>query len=140
MKTIQQKIKLSATDSAKVKKRIENIENKSTTIVLLCHLLRLSGEPYPDFVKLIKDIREGFENIDKVERELLDHLSDEWCGLDRCDDDESFNYFLNSMDWDVKDTNLLNAFNNGQMTVEQWSDQQVELEKEFEPRIEKAVA
>lgn len=140
MKTLQKKIKLSDNDSAKVKKWANHIENKSTTIVMLCHLLRLSGEPYPDFVKLLKDIREGFQNIDEVERELLDHLTDEWCGLESCDDADSYQHFKRRLSCNVLDEQLLEHFNDGEITLDQWCEANQKIEKEFEPRIEKAVA
>ena len=141
MKTLQKKIKLSDNDSAKVKKWAEHIENKSTTIVLLCHLLRLSGEPYPDFVKLINDIREGFKNIDEVERELLDHLTDEWTPfLNKQDDATSFKNFCDQTTWDIKSDKLLNRFNQGEMTLNEWSEADGVLDEEYEAMLEKAVA
>ena len=141
MKTLQKKIKLSDNDSAKVKEWAEHIENKSTTIVLLCHLLRLSGEPYPDFVKLINDIREGFQNIDEVEREILDHLTDEWSlVLNEQNDATSFDYFCNHMMWDINESKLLNKFDKGHITLNEWSEAQAKLDDEYEAKLEKAVA
>ena len=141
MKTLQKKIKLSDNDSAKVKKWAEHIENKSTTIVLLCHLLRLSGEPYPDFVKLINNIREGFKNIDEVERELLDHLTDEWSlVLNEQNDATSFDYFCDHMMWDINESKLLDKFDKGHITINEWSEAQAKLDDEYEAKLEKAVA
>ena len=76
MKTLEKKL----SDDTQIKGSIKgsewakNIDDKSRWIVILCHLLRLSGEPYPCFDDLIQGIREGFKNIDKVERELINHF------------------------------------------------------------------
>tara|TARA_R100001163_G_scaffold28243_1_gene22709 strand:- start:1132 stop:1554 length:423 start_codon:yes stop_codon:yes gene_type:complete len=140
MKTLQKKIKLSDNDSAKVKKWAEHIENKSTTIVLLCHLLRLSGEPYPDFVKLINDIREGFKNIDEVERELLDHLTDEWCGLERCDDADSYEYFKRSLGFNILDDELIEHFYDGEITLQKWFASSEKLDEQYNLNFKKTVA
>ena len=91
MKTLQKKM----SDDTQIKgsEWAKNIDDKSRWIVILCHLLQLSGEPYPCFDDLIQGIREGFKNIDKVERELIDQLTDEWYWLDKVEDSESYQVF-----------------------------------------------
>ena len=95
MKTLQKKM----SDDTQIKgsEWAKNIDDKSRWIVILCHLLRLSGEPYPCFDDLIQGIREGFKNIDKVERELIDQLTDEWCWLDKVEDSESYQVFSDNL-------------------------------------------
>ena len=140
MKTLQKKIKLSDNDSAKTKQWAENIENKSTTIVLLCHLLRLSGEPYPDFVKLLKNIREGFEDIDQVERELLDHLTDEYFELERCNDADSYEYFKRRIGYNLYDDDLIEHFNDGEITLQQWHASSEKLAEQYNLDFKKVSA
>ena len=99
MKTLEKKL----SDDTQIKGSIKgsewakNIDDKSRWIVILCHLLRLSGEPYPCFDDLIQGIREGFKHIDKVERELINHLTDEWYWLDKVEDSESYQVFSDNL-------------------------------------------
>ena len=103
MKTLEKKL----SDDTQIKGSIKgsewakNIDDKSRWIVILCHLLRLSGEPYPCFDDLIQGIREGFKNIDKVERELINHLTDEWYWLDKVEDSESYQAFSDNLQEDL---------------------------------------
>ena len=99
MKTLEKKL----SDDTQIKGSIKgsewakNIDVKSSWIVILSHLLRLSGEPYPCFDDLIQGIREGFKNIDKVERELINHLTDELYWLDKVEDSESYQVFSDNL-------------------------------------------
>lgn len=99
MKTLEKK--LSDDTQIKGSEWAKNIDDKSRWIVILCHLLRLSGEPYPCFDDLIQGIREGFKNIDKVERELINHLTDEWYWLDKVEDSESYQVFSDNLQEDL---------------------------------------